>query len=423
MQPEVIAVSSKDRDILRRLGQRVAEIACDPVMDERRRLWKRLNVLSAERPMILTETFSVAKDGEELAEVMPQECEGEWARTVESSLRDRIFHYEVVRDDAVIEPRVTYETVVNSAGYGLEESYHYGESEHGRGSYVWSPPLKRLPEDLAQLHPRVHSVDEDQTEHHRQALLGVFEGILPVVNRNNFWWTQGMTWSAIKLLGLEQFMIAMHDRPDGIRELMSFLRDDHIQTLDWHEERGLLTLNNEDDYVGSGGGAYTDLLPQPGHRPGQPARLKDLWGLSESQETVGVSPDMFGEFIFPYQLPVIAKFGLACYGCCEPIDRRWDYVKRIPNLRRVSISPWSDVAVMAEKLGPNYVFSRKPAPALVSAEWREDQLLADLRETVIAARGLNVEIVLKDVHTVRGEPWRFRRWVQLARQTIDEVYG
>ena len=232
-----------------------------------------------------------------------------------------------------------------------------------------------------------------------------------------------MTWTAIKLVGLEQFMLAMHDQPEGLRGLMTFLRDDHIQTLDWHEQNGLLTLNNEDDYVGSGGGAYTDLLPQPDYSPGQPARLKDLWGLSESQETVGVSPEMFGEFIFPYQLPVIAKFGVACYGCCEPVDKRWAYVKQIPNLRRVSVSPWSDVAAMAENLGANYVFSRKPSPALVSADWHEDAVLADLRETITATKGLNVEIVLKDVHTVRGEPWRFQRWVELAHQAIDEAYG
>lgn len=401
----------------------MADISADPIMAERRRLWKRLNALSAERPMVLTETFAVAKDGQELAEVMPQECEGEWARAVERSLRDKIFHYEFVRDDAVVEPRITYETVVDCHGYGVEESYEYGRSEHGRGSYVWDPPLKRLPEDLSRLTPRAYRVNEHETERKRQLLVDVFDGVLPVVNRNNFWWTQGMTWTAIKLVGLEEFMLAMHDEPDGLRGLMAFLRDDHIQTLEWHEERGLLTLNNEDDYVGSGGGAYTDCLPQADYSPGQPARVKDLWGLSESQETVGVSPTMFGEFIFPYQLPVIARFGLACYGCCEPVDKRWTYVKQIPNLRRVSVSPWSDVVVMAENLGTDYVFSRKPSPALVSADWHEDQVAADLHETITATKGLNVEIVLKDVHTVRGEPWRFQRWVELARQAIGEIYG
>jgi hypothetical protein len=422
MTPEEMVVSGKDRDILRRLGARLAEIAADPVMDELRDLWRRLNALAAERPMILTETFAVAKDGDEMREVIPQECEGEWARVIERALRDKILHFEFVGDDAVVEPRITYETVVESSGYGLEETYEYGQGEHGRGSYVWEPPIRNLAEELPRLSRRSYRVNEEWTARKRELLEHVFDGILPVANRNNFWWTQGMTWTAIKLVGLEPFMLAMHDQPEALHALMVLLRDDHLHTLDWHERHGLLTLNNEDDYVGSGGGAYTDLLPQPDCVPGQPARVKDLWGLSESQETVGVSPAMFGEFIFPYQLPVIARFGLACYGCCEPIDKRWEYVRQIQNLRRVSVSPWSDVAVMAENLGLNYVFSRKPSPALVSADWNEDRILSDLRETITVTKGLNVEIVLKDVHTVRGEPWRFRRWVELARRAIDEVY-
>ena len=415
-------VTERDRAILRRLAERIAEIADDPLMEERRRLWKKLNALQAERPMVLTETFPVAKDGDEMAEVMPEECEGEWARAVERALRDKILHFEFVQDDAVVEPRITYQTVVESTGYGAEETYHYGVSDYGRGSYVWDPPVKHLPDDVGRLKLRSYRLDAEATARTRERLEHVFGGILPVVNRNNFWWTQGMTWTAIRLAGLERFMLAMHDRPEGVHALMAFLRDDHLQTLDWHESEELLTPNNEDDYVGSGGGAYTDLLPQPDYVPGRPARLKDLWGLSESQETVGVSPDMFGEFIFPYQLPVIDRFGFACYGCCEPIDKRWHYVQQIPNLRRVSVSPWSDVNAMAERMGADYVFSRKPSPALVSAGWDEHLIRADLRETVSATRGMNLEVVLKDVHTVCGEPWRFRRWVELAREAVNEIW-
>ena len=71
---------------------------------------------------------------------------------------------------------------------------------------------------------------------------------------------------------------------------------------------------------------------------------------------------MFGEFIFPYQLPLLERFGLNCYGCCEPLDRRWSVVKQVPRLRRVSVSAWADWAKMAELLGDRYIFSLKPRP-------------------------------------------------------------
>ena len=68
---------------------------------------------------------------------------------------------------------------------------------------------------------------------------------------------------------------------------MAFLRDDHIAYAEWLEREGLLSLNNENDYVGSGSYGHTHHLPQKDWKPGDKVRLKDLWVLSESQETVG----------------------------------------------------------------------------------------------------------------------------------------
>jgi hypothetical protein len=144
-----------------------------------------------------------------------------------------------------------------------------------------------------------------------------------------------------------------------------------------------------------------------------------MWGLSESQETVGWSPDSFAEFIFPYQAPVISRFGFACYGCCEPVDQRWDVIRSLPNLRRVSVSPWSDQQVMARNLQRNYVYNRKPNPAHVSMDaWDEGLLVSEFEKTKAAAGGLNLELVLKDVHTVARQPWRLKRWTDLAKRTL-----
>jgi hypothetical protein len=148
-------------------------------------------------------------------------------------------------------------------------------------------------------------------------------------------------------------------------------------------------------------------------------RARDLWVLSESQETVGVSPAQFEEFVFPYQLRVLQRFGRSYYGCCEPLHGRWHVVKRIPNLARVSVSPWADQEFMAGALGRDYVFSRKPNPTLISTEkFDEDAIRADLRTTLEIANGCRLEIVMKDVHTLHNEPGRLARWVQIAREEV-----
>jgi hypothetical protein len=151
--------------------------------------------------------------------------------------------------------------------------------------------------------------------------------------------------------------------------------------------------------------------------------VADLWGLSESQETVGVSPRMFEEFVFQYQEPIISRFGLSYYGCCEPIDKRIKIIKRLPNLRRLSVSPWCSQERMADELRKDYIFCRKPSPAMIStAVWDEDLIRDDLRTTwrIATAAGCPLEFAMKDVHTLAGQPWRLGRWVQIAREVSSE---
>jgi len=209
----------------------------------------------------------------------------------------------------------------------------------------------------------------------------------------------------------------MYDDPEGLHRLMAFLRDDYLALLDYAEKEQILSLNNRNDYVGSGSLGYTLELPHDGKRVTDPVLIRDLWGLSESQETVGVSPEMFAEFIFPYQLPVIERFGLSYYGCCEPVHSRWESIRKIPNLRKVSVSPWADEEFLGKELAGKYIFCRKPNPAQISSErFDEQEIRADLRRTVRAAGGCTFEIVMKDVHTVANQPERLGRWVEMARE-------
>ena len=133
---------------------------------------------------------------------------------------------------------------------------------------------------------------------------------------------------------------------------------------------------------------------------------------------------MFEEFVFQYQRPIAERFGACYYGCCEPVNNRWHVIKKLKNLRRVSVSPWCDEAFMAEALGRGIAFSRKPNPALVSTErWDEEAIVEDLRTTLQAAAGCSLELIMKDVHTLAGEPMRLARWVELAKQGIDRWWA
>lgn len=410
-------VNPADVAILRDLLKRKRELSQDPRMQKRRDLWTRHASLDSRRPMILAETSGV------LDEMVPQSglrCEEDWARQMERGLRELIYRCENVQDDWVVEPRIEAPWFIEAGDYGVQTELVRGSNEGKLGSYHWEPPIKNLDRDFDKLHFRPMSVDHEKTIAWRTFLTEHFGDILPVENRGMYWWTAGLTWTAINLIGIEPLMMAMYDNPNGLHRLMAFLRDEFMHYLDWFEQEGLLPYNNQDDYVGSGSIGYTTELPKNGAKPG-PARSQDLWGLSESQETVGVSPTMFEEFIFPYQEPVISRFGLSYYGCCEPVHNRFHVIKRIKNLRRVSVSPWCHQEKIAAMMGRDYIFCRKPNPTLISTDvFSEEAIKEDLRATLRAAGHMPLELVMKDVHTLCDQPWRLGRWVTLAREVCAE---
>jgi hypothetical protein len=410
-QPEPF--TQRERQLLRTLAGEVAELAARPIEAEKRDLWLRHNALQPTRPVI----FCDPENGwHEIIRPEHLECEGELARDWEFRLRREIFWGAQMCDDRVIIPFFEVPHLAVESDWGMHETRIGGQ--HG-GAYTWDPPLKEYA-GLSKLHFPEIVVDHAATELRAALAQEILGDLLTVRVKTLWWWTLGMTWTLVNLRGLLQIMYDMVDAPDELHRLMAFLRDGHLAKLDWLEEQGLLSLNNDGTYVGSGGFGWTDELPQKDFA-GR-VRPCDMWGFGESQETVGVSPEMYAEFVLPYQLPILARFGLNCYGCCEPLDKRWEYVKQIPRLRRVSVSPWSSRAFMAERLGANYILSMKPNPAdLARDSFDEEKVRAVLREDMHTTRGCRVEVIMKDNHTVRDDPRRVVRWVQIAREEAENL--
>jgi hypothetical protein len=396
-----------DRDILRALAGKLRSQAARPVMAERAALWAKLNNLQPCRPLLY-----VIPEGA-WVEILPDgalQCADSFHRQLERQLRQRLWLAENVDDDAPVEPWLNLNWRIEPGDYGVEIPMHHGDD---RGSYVWEAPLADL--DLRKVHYRRPAVDRAATERDVARATELFGDLLPVRLRGGLWWTCGLTWTAIKLVGLENLMLLMFDQPEGLHRLMAWLRDEQLNYITWAEREGLLTRNDgPSSGVGSGGIGYLG-----GESPNGPCRLSDLWGLAESQETVGVSPEMFAEFILPYQAPLMAKFRYTYYGCCEPMDKGVDLVAAaMPNLRAVSVAPMANLEIMAAKLAGKYVFYRKPNPAHVCVGFNEPAIRDDLRRTLRAAGHRSLALVLKDTHTVEHDPTRLPRWAQIAREEI-----
>jgi hypothetical protein len=276
--------------------------------------------------------------------------------------------------------------------------------------------------------PTTFGLDREGTAAEKQFLEETFGDLLPVALRAGTFGNNYLTQRLMRLMTMETFFLAMYDAPDKLHALMALLRDNSIRMSRWAESEGLLVLNNENQCTCGTCFNFTTLLPRRRVEPGK-VKLSDLWGSMDSQETVGVAPELFHEFCFPYYRDLAAMFGFVYWGCCEPADPIWELsLSKLPNLKAVSVSRWANQRYLADAFeGKGIVFSRKPNPNLLGVDvtLNEDAWAAEIRETleIVAGRNIPLEFVVRDVYSMHGNLAKPRRAVEIARREIDKFYG
>jgi len=404
-----VIVTPKEKVRLRELAKQWMEIACSDDIQIKKRQWKALRDLKPERPMILFETFTVSGfvTDDEL------ECEGELLRNVEKTLIYGIKQYNDLGDDIVLEKYFRIPWKLHLSDYGVPIVEHHAENSMG---YLSNFPI-HTPDDLNKLKKRTFNVDRDETIGLKNALEEIFGDILPVKvgNYDNFLTDTGfnpftgnnfigITMDAFKLMGNDNLLMWPYDYPDALHELMRFLTDDRIRFFNWMLGEGLFDFNSDNQFAGPSGYGYVSDLPEV--NSDKKPELKDLWNWPESQESAMYSPPMFDEFCLKYIAEISNMFGMSYYGCCEAIDDRFAYIqKAIPNLRTLSVSGWNDFEKVAEMLGKDYVYCRKPTPAQISNEGDWELMEKDLKITYDATKKHNcpVELVVRDVYDIKGD--------------------
>jgi hypothetical protein len=131
---------------------------------------------------------------------------------------------------------------------------------------------------------------------------------------------------------------------------------------------------------------------------------------------------MHWEFALEHDLRWLSRWGLAYYGCCEPLDQKIEILRRVPNLRKISVSPWCNTERVVEKIGTQYVMSRKPSPAILAEDaWHPERARQDLRAFLEKTGGkCHVELIMKDISTVRYQPERLWQWATIASEVAEE---
>ena len=411
----------QERVYLRELAKQQAEYAALPIMEERKQMWYALNdAHPGARPPVIIETWTFDRD------FMPEsvfQCQSKLGRQIETQLLRNIRNHELIDDDKVMPDTFNISWFIEENEFGVSIDVEtIKDAQEIETGFRYLHPIKDLASDLSLLKPTSLWVDRHRTQAYQDFLEELFGDVLPVRIQTGCHISTMLTNRVIELMGMQNYFMAIYDQPDVVHQLMGYLRDNALRRMRWMEAEGLLRLNNgNQDSFGSSYN-FTKNLPSPAH-DGSNTHLSDLWGCSNSQETVGISPKMFREFCFPYYRDVCEPWGLIYYGCCEPAHPFWSEISRLPHLKKVSISRWCDQQFMGEALqGTEIVYSRKPDPNFLSvdAQLDEQSWAAHIRETLDATPDVFVEFIIRDVYTLHGNIENARNAVSIARQVIDQ---
>jgi len=402
--------SNSDVSIVRDLARRLAEIAALPVQDQKRELWRRLNALRPDRPMVMID--QVCWNEMNIDEELTLRCADPECRRWEERLRRTLYQWRHFPVDMVVEPFVRVPKAVHNSGFGITVREETAVTDP-TNSVVGHRYVNQFrgEQDLAKIQtPRI-THDPDETARRLALAAELFDGLLEVrpwgVDPYLSLWDPLSTW-----MGVEAALYALVDTPEFMHRILGRVTDGYLAMLDQLERQGLLCGPQSLIHCT---GAYADELPADGYDPESP-RTKDIWMFGLAQMLATVSPAMFREFEVEYASRICARFGLVYYGCCDPLDRKMAEVRMIPNVRKVSMSPWVDQDRGAAEIGGEFVYSRKPSPALLAGDrFDADRVREDLLATreVCRRHGCPLEYILKDISTVRYQP---TEWARIAME-------
>ena len=398
---------NKDAEILKKLGERLAQIAVLPEQEEKKKMWRAHNGLKAVRPMVCIDQLPLHELN--VNDELTLRCEDEFLRSVEQSIRRLLYKWNHFPADMVIENRVDVPKTVIGLNYGLtiiEETLSVQEGNE-IVSHKYADQCE-TEDALAALKPDEIRTDKELDREHKEICEEIFKDIIPV--RLSGVIINTAVWDRIsQARPLEKILFDIIDRPEFSRMVAEKFLSLTLSTVDQCETLGL--LDAEDPLIHCTG-AYTDELPRENYDPDH-TKAVDCWTFAMAQMFSTVGPDTHEELEIDIMKPLFERFGLLCYGCCEPLHKKIDVIRKIKNVRKISVSPWADIDESAERIAGDYVFSGKAHPTYVTSGILDRENFERQISHMIEAckrNGTPCEIILKDVSTVSGNPNVLTQW-------------
>ncbi|MDW7656926.1 MAG: hypothetical protein SCM11_07100 [Bacillota bacterium] len=404
MQPDI--------EHLRHLALRYAEAAAHPRNRENERLYRAVNGLRMIRPVVLIDEQPWSELN--VDDALELHCQDPFYRQYELYLRKKLFQWSHHPADMILLPYIPVQKMIGgeSGGMPVQETTLATDQDNNIVSHEYIDQLENE-SDIAKIRMPRLTYERTETAAARDRIAEAFGDIVPVrITGHGCYISQ---WDKIAVYrGVTSLLMDLAERPEHTHAIMERVTQMYIEQYRQYEELGLLEADLPLIHCTAG---YCDDLNVPA---GAPVLRQNVWGRCMAQIFASVSPAMHEEFEIEYQKRTMEPFGLVYYGCCEPLDRKIDIVRKIPHLRKISITPWANVHVAAEAIGKDYVMAIKPNPAHVSGPFDASVVRREIKEILDACyrNGCSCDIVLKDISTVGHRPENLLLWEQTVMEMV-----
>lgn len=408
-----------DIEVLRPLVDRLLELAALPVQRERAQRFARLNALRPidRAPVAVVHELIPGEHWVHMLGDQPLLCQADDARQLEFRLKRDLWAEEHIADDRPCFARViSYAAMRQTRGWGVTIAH---ESVGGETTaWRYQPPLaERI--DVSRLTEPEYELDRAETDRRVARVQELTEGRLAV--RVQYPTLEYHIFDlAVSMRGMDNILMDCAVEPEAVHELMEFLTSAYVRHHRQREREGWLNaLPSPCGSYGTLDWAFYHCAEHPDPPSGT---LADEWAYTSAQTSSGLGPEMFAEFVVPYNSRVVEPFtrGTVYYHGCERLDDKCEALAGLPNLRRIHVSPWSSVARAREVFGLRAVLEVHDLPTAVFLTRPPEEDAAAIRELLAQAGDCSLDLNLNDIHSINSQPERLIQWCRAAREVSCE---
>jgi hypothetical protein len=415
--------------LIRDLADKVLAVWRSEPIQARRRMWAR-HIRGEKVEKVPVIVFVIWGDRALWQEVMRVDAVSTepLAASIEYQLKQKLWKWRSIPDDDLIRPWVALPLPrPPDAGplWGIELPQ---ERTAERGSSRPIPVVSSL-EDLKRLTRPRFRWDEARRAELLARARELLDDKLPVFFEANQMGESPFE-HACRMCGMEALFLGVLDRPEFVHAVMEFVTEGMVA---YHREREAAGFVSAEESWRRCKVRWDEVPEEPvagSSPPGEAEeegwgrgglRLKEVWAYVSAQSAAPLSPRQYEEFIQPYHERVADLFGKVYYHGCEDLTAKIDTIAGLPNLRRFHVSPWTNLAVAAEKLGRRFIIEKHVHSPNVLFAFTLDQVRGELRQALDVGRDLVMEIHLSDITTVAGDPERLIRWAAIAQEETERA--